>query len=107
MFGNKAWPLLPGILIVTATAAIGSPQALDGAPSEPPPGPGLDLIQRSCIGCHDIYMITSKRMTPDEWATTVGLMADRGAEVTPDEMQVIEEYLAQNFSTGAAGTAAQ
>jgi hypothetical protein len=30
------------------------------------------------------------------------LMADRGAEVTPEEMQIIEEYLAQNFSAGAA-----
>jgi hypothetical protein len=75
------------------------------APGDPPPGPGLELIQRSCVGCHDIYMITAKRKTPDEWATTVGLMADRGAEVTPEEMQIIEEYLSQNFSTAAAGSA--
>jgi mono/diheme cytochrome c family protein len=67
-------------------------------PAEPPPGPGLDLIQRSCINCHDIYMITAKRRTAQEWATVVGLMADRGAEVTPEEMQIIEDYLSQNFS---------
>ena len=76
-------------------------QSAEHAPTEPPPGPGLDLMQRSCVGCHDIYMITAKRKTPDEWATIVGLMADRGAEVTPDEMQVIESYLSQNFSTPA------
>jgi hypothetical protein len=28
-------------------------------------------------------------------------MADRGAEVTPDEMQIIEEYLTRNFSASA------
>jgi hypothetical protein len=83
-------------------------QSAEQTPAEPPPGPGLDLILRSCVGCHDVYMITAKRKTPEEWATVVGLMADRGAEVTPDEMQIIEDYLSQNFSTAAANsTAAQ
>jgi hypothetical protein len=82
-------------------------QSASDAPAEPPPGPGLDLIMRSCVGCHDVYMITAKRKTPEEWATVVGLMADRGAEVTPDEMQIIESYLSQNFSTAANATAAQ
>jgi hypothetical protein len=65
----------------------------------PPPGEGLDLIQRSCINCHDIYMITTKRKTPDEWVALVNLMADRGAEVTPEEIDVIAAYLSQNFSS--------
>jgi hypothetical protein len=69
--------------------------------AEPPSGPGLELIQRSCVSCHDITMITSKRKTPDEWATVLEAMATRGAEVTPDEMQVIGEYLAQHFATNA------
>lgn len=73
-------------------------------PSEPPPGPGLELIQRSCISCHDIYMITSKRKSAEDWSTIVGLMADRGAEVTPDEMQIIEEYLSQHFSTATTNS---
>jgi hypothetical protein len=47
-------------------------------------------------------MITTKRKNAQEWATVVGLMADRGAEVTPEEMQIIEEYLSQNFSTPGA-----
>jgi mono/diheme cytochrome c family protein len=70
--------------------------------SEPPAGAGLELIQRSCISCHDIYMITTKRKTPQQWAEVMDLMAARGAEVTPEEMQIIEEYLSQNFP--AAGT---
>ncbi len=76
------------------------------APGEPPAGPGLELIQRSCISCHDIYMITTKRKTPQQWAEVMDLMAARGAEVTPEEMQIIEEYLSQNFSTAATGAAA-
>jgi len=97
MFRWKTWPTLTAGLSIFAGVALSAQQA----PSDPPPGPGLDLIQRSCTSCHDIYMITMKRKTPQEWTTIVALMADRGAEVTPEEMQIIEEYLSQNFSTAA------
>lgn len=86
------------ILIAGASIVASVPLLAEQTSAEPPPGPGLDLIQRSCINCHDIYMITAKRRTAQEWATVVGLMADRGAEVTPEEMQIIEDYLSQNFS---------
>jgi hypothetical protein len=33
-------------------------------------------------------------------------MAARGAEVTPEEMQIIEEYLSRNFSAAGTGSAA-
>jgi hypothetical protein len=87
--------LRTGVLIFASLPLLAQPT------SEPPPGQGLDLIQRSCVNCHDISIITAKRKTRDEWAQILGLMADRGAEVTPDEMQIIEEYLSQNFSAGA------
>jgi hypothetical protein len=85
------------LLVVSLLASL--PLLAQQISDEPPPGPGLELIQRSCVSCHDIYMITSKRKTPDEWATILDVMATRGAEVTPDEMQVIEQYLAEHFST--------
>ena len=98
MFSSRTWMFAAGLSIFVSSMSVSEPLPQNPAPA-PPAGPGLDLIQRSCVGCHDIYMITSKRKTPDQWATTVGLMADRGAEITPDEMQIIEEYLSQNFST--------
>jgi hypothetical protein len=89
---------------IFATAPLWAEQA---PPGEPPAGPGLELIQRSCISCHDIYMITTKRKTPQEWAMTLGVMADRGADVTPEEMQVIEQYLSQNFAPDTASANAR
>jgi len=86
-------------------ALASAPLFAQQAASDPPPGPGLELIQSSCVGCHDISMITSKRKTREEWSATIGLMADRGAEVTPEEMQIIEDYLSQNFSKSAAEAA--
>ncbi len=93
-------------LIAVLTATIATP-LLAQSPAEPPPGEGLELIQRSCINCHDIYMITTKRKTPQEWAMTLGVMADRGADVTPEEMQVIEQYLSQNFAPDTASANAR
>jgi hypothetical protein len=84
--------------LVSLATAIGALPAQQSAPTEPPPGPGLELIQRSCVNCHDLYTILQKRRTPAEWADTLGLMADRGAEVTPDEMKVIQDYLRHNFA---------
>jgi hypothetical protein len=92
------WQIASSAAVLLFTGAIGAPSAQQSTPAEVPPGPGLDLIQRSCVGCHDLYLIIQKRKTPAEWANTLGLMADRGAEVTPDEMKVIEDYLAHNFA---------
>jgi hypothetical protein len=92
-----------GITLIAGIAmCLGVAIAAEQAPGEPPPGEGLDLIQRSCVSCHDIYTITTKRKSPQEWTQTVEAMADRGAEVTPDEMQIIEAYLAQNFDSRSA-----
>lgn len=93
-------------LVILASILASMPLWAEQAPSEPPSGPGLELIQRSCISCHDIYMITTKRKTPEQWAEVMDLMAARGAEVTPEEMQIIEEYLSQNFSAADTGSAA-
>jgi cytochrome c5 len=64
-----------------------------------PPGPGLDLINQRCIYCHSTAQIFSARKTPQEWAETVQKMADRGAEVSPEEQQVMVAYLAKNFAS--------
>jgi quinoprotein glucose dehydrogenase len=64
-----------------------------------PTAPATELIQRSCVSCHDLATITTRRKSPDDWAATVGRMADRGAAVTPPQMQVIIDYLARTYST--------
>ena len=89
----RIWATLAALISLFAGVAAWAQQA----PDDPPPGEGLDLIQRSCVSCHDIYMITTKRKSPQEWATIVALMADRGADVTPQEMRIIEDYLSKNF----------
>ncbi len=96
---------LASLMLLLMRAALCADAQQGQAPPAPvaPPGPGLDLLQRSCVNCHDIYMIIAKRRAPREWSDVVSRMADRGAEVTPQELQVIEEYLVANFSLPSGG----
>jgi mono/diheme cytochrome c family protein len=73
----------------------------------PPPGPALDLINERCSACHSTASVFSQRKSADDWAATVQLMVDRGADLKPDETEAVIAYLSKNFSdTPAASTAA-
>ncbi|KKW91432.1 hypothetical protein [Sphingobium chungbukense] len=69
------------------------------ATATPPPGLGLDLINERCGFCHTIGQVFQKRRSDAEWATTVQGMADRGAEVSPEEIKTITAYLTKYYAT--------
>lgn len=71
------------------------------AVAAPPAGPGLTLINNRCGFCHSTAQVFSQRKTPAAWAATVQSMADRGAEVSPEEQKTIVDYLAKNFAAPA------
>lgn len=66
-----------------------------------PPGDGKDIVQRACVGCHALKVVTSKRATPQEWSTVVDQMVSRGADVEDDEIETLIAYLSKNFPAGA------
>jgi hypothetical protein len=84
-----------------ARALAADPPAVAG----PPPGAGLDLINQRCIFCHNTGQIFSQHKTPEAWSATVEQMANRGAEVSPEEMKIITDYLAKNYGAPAASAA--
>jgi mono/diheme cytochrome c family protein len=77
--------------------ALGARALAADAPAGPPPGPGLDLINQRCVFCHNSAQIFSEHKTAPGWAATVEQMANRGAEVSPEEMKTIVDYLAKNY----------
>jgi len=95
-----------GTAALLALAVVGVRAIAADAPPPPPPGPGLDLINQRCIFCHNTVSIFSQRKTPEAWSATVEQMANRGAEVSPEEMKTIVDYLAKNYGAPADGTAA-
>ncbi len=74
-----------------------------GLPSRPvlaadlPDGKGKELILRACTGCHKPEEIAVYRFTKDEYQTIVYRMADRGAQASKAELDIIADYLFANF----------
>ncbi|WP_213804716.1 hypothetical protein [Granulicella sp. dw_53] len=62
-----------------------------------PDGPGKAVIQKACVGCHNLKVITSKHATHDEWAAIVDQMVSRGAEVSDSDVPVVVQYLADHY----------
>jgi len=93
-------PRTAGAKPLEQTASRLTPRAV--ASQTPPDGP--TLIQRSCVSCHDLRTITSQHKSPEEWVSTVARMANRGAEVTPEEFRAIVGYLIRTFPATPPGT---
>ncbi|VXC99279.1 hypothetical protein [Sphingomonas sp. 8AM] len=78
-------------------------------PAPPVPGPGLDLINERCGYCHTTNQVFTARKTSAEWPAVVQSMIDRGAELSPEEQKVVNDYLFATLATDkkAAGAAGQ
>jgi competence ComEA-like helix-hairpin-helix protein len=82
-----------GILVFAWLVVLFAPPA----PSDLPPGNGKEIVERACVGCHVLKVVTSKRATHDQWSQTVDLMVSRGADVEDDEIDTLVAYLSKNF----------
>lgn len=59
---------------------------------------GKGLILGSCVQCHGLRYTVQQRKVAAEWSATVNDMVARGAQITEDEADLIESYLAENLS---------
>lgn len=89
-----------------AQSAPPAPAAGSAAPT-PPPGPALVVINERCSTCHSTASVFNQHRSADDWAATVQLMVDRGADLTPDDMNMVIDYLAANFGPELARPAAK
>ena len=62
-----------------------------------PEGKGKDLVQDICVNCHDLDVVTSERATRQGWTSLLNQMVTRGAVASPEEIQIMVDYLAKNF----------
>lgn len=84
-----------GLEAQTAPAPV-APAAAATAPA-PPAGPALVVINERCSACHSTASVFNQHRSADDWAATVQLMVDRGADLSPDDMNMVIDYLAANF----------
>jgi competence ComEA-like helix-hairpin-helix protein len=62
-----------------------------------PEGPGKDLALRMCKGCHELERSFSVRRDRRGWDETMSKMVTLGAKGTPEEIEILTEYLAKHF----------
>lgn len=85
-------------VIGLATAAAAAAQQ---APSLPVSAPAV--IQRACVGCHDLSVAAGKGRTPQEWSDTIDRMVDRGVDANDAEIAAVKAYLAKALPPGTEG----
>ena len=58
---------------------------------------GATLLDQRCSVCHSSDRPKSKKKTPDEWNATVTRMIGKGAKLSPEEKQLLVDYLSKTY----------
>jgi cytochrome c5 len=67
------------------------------AASTLPEGPGRRTIERVCANCHELEVVTDKRLDRPQWEDIVNEMIGFGAKLTKTQASEVVNYLARNF----------
>jgi hypothetical protein len=81
-----------GLLVMAAFPAMAQPQAMEAATP-------AAAATRICSGCHTMQIVMDTPKDYDAWHATVQAMIDRGARGTPDEFDLVMDFLFQNMTT--------
>lgn len=90
--------------VAVAAAVIGLAAAAAAA-AQPPSAQALapKVIQRACVGCHELGVAAGKGRTPQEWSDTIDRMVDRGVDASDAEIAAVKAYLAKTLPPGTDG----
>jgi mono/diheme cytochrome c family protein len=84
-------------------AALGLVLTLFSLPAAAQPAAGAAMspqaaVVKVCSGCHSMQMVMDTPKDYDAWHDTVQSMLDRGAQATPDELDLIMQFLFENMT---------
>jgi competence ComEA-like helix-hairpin-helix protein len=65
--------------------------------SELPEGKGKDAVESTCTECHTLRRIKIQRLDEEGWDSVLREMTENGADINPDDLTIIAEYLTKNF----------
>ena len=91
--------LVAFVVIVGLALVSGSAQTTPPATSTDtlPDGAGKPVVQKQCVMCHSLSVVTSKRASHTEWEQVVNQMVSRGADLSDDEIDTVIEYLSSHY----------
>ena len=93
---NKKWILisLTGLILLTLIAACAQTTAPETTAPETDTTDTRALIVDRCSECHSVDLVFNAEYTTEaEWSETIDEMIDRGADVSPEEKELMIEYL--------------
>jgi cytochrome c5 len=57
---------------------------------------GEQIQNAACLGCHDLRPIQTQALDKEGWTKMLASMVDKGAEVKPDEIPLLLDFLVKN-----------
>jgi hypothetical protein len=88
-FAGRVLPLLA--VLLSGVPALGQPAATEATTPQ-------SAAVKICAACHGMEMVTDTPRDYDAWHDTVQKMIDRGARGTPDEFDLVMDFLFQNVT---------
>src|SRR6185312_12252220 len=85
-------PMMPRIAL-TLAAVFAAPALAQTLPE----GPGKEVVQGACLGCHEAGRILRSGYARPDWDNVVHMMLNAGAPVPPNQVATVVDYLAANF----------
>jgi hypothetical protein len=85
------------VLVAAMFAAVTATAAIAATDARLPEGSGQAQVGAACVGCHDLGVVTGQHYSAEKWGQVVGVMIDRGANVSEADYDPVVVYLAKNF----------
>ena len=86
---------------LTVAVLCAAPMAL--AADTLPPGPARKTVERVCAHCHELDVVTDKKLDRAQWQDIVNEMIGFGAKLGKSQATDVVDYLAKNFGTKDRG----
>jgi competence ComEA-like helix-hairpin-helix protein len=71
----------------------------------PPDAKGKETLEKICVGCHELDVVTATRRTKIGWQQNVDDMVSRGAEGSDQEIAEVVDYLTKVYGKLNVNTA--
>jgi virginiamycin B lyase len=62
-----------------------------------PDGPGKEILQSACAGCHELGRVLHAGYSAEDWETVLHMMKNVGAQISDSQLETLVAYLAENF----------
>jgi len=69
-----------------------------------PDGPGAAIVKSRCVVCHESDIITSQPLSLTGWTNSINKMVRWGSQITAEERDVLQPYLAAHFGPKLAAS---